>query len=261
MKNAVLILLFLVFPLVLAHGEDIAEEDINKSISNTALNLIYIASAIILIITIISISFEEKLKKYKVFLFLGIIIPVIFTTIFLTGSTIYLNIISQTKGPVHWHADFEIWNCGNKIDMIDPIGLSNRVGSPVFHEHGDDRIHVEGVLKNKEDANLDNFFHTIGGDLHNDKIKIPTNDGLITLKNNDLCNGLPSKLQVFVYKTREKSYHQEKLGHFEDYILSPYSNVPPGDCIIIEFSPEKEQTNRICETYRTAIETGDIIGS
>ena len=53
-------------------------------------------------------------------------------------------------------------------------------------------------------------------------------------------------------------YEQIKIDDFEEYIISPYSNIPPGDCIIIEFGPEKQLTDKICLPYKLAEEKGDI---
>src|SRR3990172_8278827 len=86
---------------------------------------------------------RESLKKY---FFLAIAVPVTFTTIFLVGATLYVNQVSSTGGPVHWHADFEIYDCGQKIDLVDPTGLSNKIGTATLHEHNDNRVHVEGVV-------------------------------------------------------------------------------------------------------------------
>jgi len=220
------------------------------------------------IISIIAITFsKEKTEKTKWIFFLAIIIPVILTTAYLTGSTIYLNLISETKGPVHWHADFEIWNCDEKIELIKPEGFSNRVGTPVFHEHGDNRIHVEGVVVDSVEVDLHSFFEVIGGTLTNNYLSVPTNNGIIEMRDGNLCNGNPGKLQGFLFKiknpedTKNWVFEQRKLDDFEDYILSPYSQIPPGDCITIEFDVEKENTNKICETYKVAVQRGDLSGS
>ena len=253
-----------------AHGveadEHIGLENIEKDYSNLAIKGIIIASIIITVFAVISLLLEKKakaktFKKFKKLLFLGIIIPAIASSLFLAGSTIYLNIASETKGPVHWHADFEIWNCGEKIDLINPEGLTNRIGSSVFHEHGDNRIHVEGVVTNYKNVDLHNFFNVIGGKLAKNSIVIPTNKGIVELKNRDSCNNNPATLQVFLYKTINDRVHQEKLENFPDYVISPHPDVPPGDCIIIELSQEKQSTSHICETYRIALEKGEIIGS
>ena len=80
-------LLFL-YP-VLSHGDEI---DIHQELYNLQLNFIYIGGLIIVGITLVSIYFEKKLKKYKIYLFLGIVISTVIVTIFLASSTIYLNV-------------------------------------------------------------------------------------------------------------------------------------------------------------------------
>jgi len=203
----------------------------------------------------------------KKFLFSLIVILVILTTIYIITTTIINNINSYSRGNVHWHADFEIWGCNQKIDLKDPKGLLNRIGTPLLHEHNDYRIHVEGVVKEKLDVRLANFFEVINGKLNTSTLTIPTNEGFITKLNGELCNGIPGKVQVFVYRIvnpqdyKAWRYEQEKIIDFENYVLSHHSKVPPGDCIIIEFSPEKTRTEYICETYRIAIEKGELSGS
>jgi hypothetical protein len=100
-------------------------------------------------------------KQKKIF-FSIMVIPIVFSSLFLAGHTVYENLTSITKGPVHWHADYEVWACGEKLDLVDPEGMSNRIGTSVFHEHGDNRMHVEGVIRNLQDANLENYFKTVG---------------------------------------------------------------------------------------------------
>ncbi|MDO8642436.1 MAG: hypothetical protein Q7R76_02485 [Candidatus Woesearchaeota archaeon] len=202
----------------------------------------------------------------KKILFLGIAVPALIATIVLAYATVYLNVVSETKGPVHWHADFEIWNCGEKIDLKNPEGFTNRIGTPVFHEHSDDRIHVEGVLIDKSDANLGRFFNVTSGLLTQEKMRVPTNTGFVEATNGESCNGVPAKLQVFLFhvtnpeQDKEWVYEQKKIEHFDDYVLAPQSLVPPGDCIIVEFGPEKEKTTNLCETYRIAESRGELRG-
>ena len=88
------------------------------------------------------------------------------------------------------------------------------------------------------------------------------------MDNGEDCNGEESVLQMFLYrvknpddaKTSGFTYFQQKIEEFESYVPAPYSNVPPGDCLIIEMGPKKDKTDRICETFRLAIERGDISG-
>jgi nitrite reductase (NO-forming) len=248
-----------------AHSDEVEEKNLveyNQGVNNLEQTIKEKSSRVVLIVSIItlalvllSIYIKPVSDISKILLFLGIMIPVLAATTYLAGSTIYLNLVSSTTGPVHWHADFELWNCGEKIDLIDPHGLTNRVGSSTFHEHGDDRIHVEGVVVDEGDVNLHNFFHVIGGLLTKGFFSIPTNLGLIEMEDEGLCNGKESKLQVFVYKILNPDerdnwkFEQLKIENPESYILSPYSAVPPGDCIIVEFDEEKDFTDKICSSW------------
>ncbi len=251
---------------VFANGEDVHEEvqevvthTLEDSLRSTSIKVVVVAAIIILgfvVLTMLLKHFGERMKKM---LFAGIVIPTLLATIFMVGSTLYLNFTSSSGGPVHWHADIEVWDCGNKLDFTDPQGFSNKVGTSTFHEHNDGRMHVEGVVTNPEEASLGKFFGFIGGGLTSDEMRVPTNDGLIVRNNGDLCDdGDEGVLQVFVYKTRGNTFSQMKLDDPASYILSPESNVPPGDCIIIEFDEGKEKTNKLCNFYKLKIETGDL---
>jgi hypothetical protein len=252
--------------LVSAHEGEVHEEvdpqvEISKSIEKLSLKVLFLSGLVSSLFILFAIFSKKKAMKHKKFIFIGIIIPIIIGTLFLTGGTIYKNVVSDTNGPVHWHADFEIWDCGNSIDIINPTGLSNRVGTRLYHEHADNRVHVEGTVLELSDIDLETFFEVLGGELTKEKLVVPTNEGVLERSNGDLCNGQESSWQVFVYKTTNGVVIQEKLDDFPHYVLSPYAYVPPGDCLILEFGEEKESTTNICETYRIAIEEGDVIGS
>ena len=230
-----------------SHEEDELQEheeqkaDISEQLKSSSMTYITIASIIAVILVLFSIYEKDKSEKTKIFLFLGMAIPVILATAYSAGSTIYLNLISETEGPVHWHADYEMWDCGRKIELVKPKGISNRVGSAVFHEHNDNRIHVEGVVTDKSEVGLHNFFTTIGGMLSKSTLYLPTDNGFAEIKKGGLCNSKEAKIQVFLYKVKNPDdvknwvFEQQKLEDFENYVLAPYSNVPPGDCIIIKF--------------------------
>lgn len=264
---AIFALFVILAPSVLAYhvGEPHAEyETVDKGeqILSRATAIFVIASIIIIICTVLAMIFHEKLVPViKWTLFLGIAIPTIIATVYSAGSTIYLNQMSETGGPVHWHADFEIWACENKLDLIDPTGMTNRVGTPVLHEHNDDRMHVEGVLVKTTDASLARFFQVIGGLMTTNTLAYPTNEELVKFTNGELCpDGTPGKLQVFRWYVRQGWLIQDKIVNFPNYVLGPYSYVPDGDCLIIEFGPEKQFTDKLCTTYRVALEKGDIRG-
>ena len=238
--QVVILFLLCVFLLsiVSAHEEETNYFLTKESLTKISLFLIVMSSINALLWVIIS-SFSKKKKKAK---FLAI----------------FINLNAETKGPVHWHADYEVWACGEKLNIINPSGLSNKVGTNLFHEHNDDRIHIEGVVEDIEEVNIEHFFEVIGGQISSSGISLITNKGFVSYKNGEVCNGT---LQIFVYTTKNKEMQQTKVKNFLEYIPSPYSEVPPGDCIIIEFAEEKETTEQICETYKIALEKGEIHGS
>ena len=230
----------------------LVEKTLEDTIRSNSIKVVVVASILVLGSVALTILLKHQGENLKKILFAGIVIPVLISTIFLASSTIYLNSVSSSGGPVHWHADFEIWDCGQNLELTDPQGFSNRVGSATFHEHNDNRIHVEGVVTEKSEASLGRFFQFVGGNLYSDGFKIPTNQGLIVRENGDLCpDGREGTLQAFVYKTEGGVFRQEKLSDPVSYILSPYGNVPPGDCIILEFDSEiKETTDKLCDSYK-----------
>jgi len=256
----------LIASLSFAHEADIKDDELEhvQIIKNSAIYVVIASAALIGIFILISLYIPKKKNRTKVLLFIGIALPAIFSTVYISGATVYENLVSESKGPVHWHADFEVWNCGKKIDLIDPKGLLNRIGTPEFHEHGDDRIHLEGTVLRKSYVDLHNFFQVVGGNLNNDYLFLPTDDGFLELGTGMECNGQEAQLQVFAYKITNPDafansgfyYTQEKVEDFSNYIISPYINVPPGDCIIVELDVPKEKTEHICSSYTLAEELG-----
>ncbi len=199
---------------------------------------------------------KESLKKY---FFFGIIIPVVLTSLYLAGSTIYLNQVSATKGPVHWHADFEIYNCGQPVDLVDPKGFSNKIGTPTFHEHNDGRVHVEGVVLDMEDVSFNSFVNVIGGNISDNSLELPTSDGPLARSDGDVCSdGTHGEWNVFLYSVEGQNIGREKLSlkELREHILEPSGSVPPGDCIILEFTENKRSTDKLCTFYKTAIRQG-----
>jgi len=217
------------------------------------------ASVLLLILTVISAVVRKPNNFVKILLFVSMILIISANTLYLAGATIYKNERSITKGPVHWHADMEVWDCGKELDLIDPVGWSNKIGTPILHEHNDKRIHVEGVVLTDDYASLGNYFKVIGGRLTQYELTYPAIDGTIARAHGDDCNGAPGMVQVFVYKTEGDTFWQEKIMNPEDYILSGDSGVPPGDCIIVEFdSMIKDKTDRMCQSYMVQEQLGKI---
>ena len=217
-------------PQVLAHGQSLYQEYTTR-----LLFIVGIGGLILLSLVLYTLATQNKRKKI---IFSAIVVITLLTTVYLLIGTTYINHKSFTKGPVHWHADFEVWECGRQIELKDPEGISNKVGSMVVHEHNDNRIHIEGVLLTKEEGEIEEFIESIGGELTATSLKVPTQEGMQELKR---CSK-DAQLQVFAYQTRNGKVSQRKLDNPQEYLISPHSQVPSGDCIIFEMDSPKEKT-------------------
>ena len=265
MKKRLILFIFLLFVnIVLAHEDEteIIKEATNGFFENFLPLYIITAVFIFSAVPFLILAFSKKKISRQHIYFWIIIYFVGAITLVIIFDTINLAMNSETKGPVHWHADFQVWKCGEKLDIKDPEGLANRIGTTSFHEHNDGRIHVEGIIKNIKDIDLHNFFNFLGGGLSETSFSVPTNQGLIDARDGEMCNGETEvgEVQIFAYiasnaNARQKSgFLVEQLKVNEKYIISPYQDVPPGDCIIVEFDKRKERTDKICDTYKLAVE-------
>lgn len=227
-------------------------------------SLIYLGLGAIALGLLAAMSLKAKklTEKKKEILFFSIVAATMIPTLFVIFSTVYLNTTSSSGGPVHWHADIEIWACGSEINLRDPKGLSNKIGTATLHEHNDKRIHLEGLVMERPDANLGNFFKVIGGNVTGAALRVPTNEGVVSFNTGQTCpTGEVGEVQTFVYKTdKDGFYTQEKITSPAEYILSPESTVPHGDCIMVEFGPPKEKTDNMCRSYVVAEKIGKLKG-
>lgn len=256
---SVLFFFLFAFPGAALAEEQISYSRLEENISSLSFNSIFISTFLLISFALISLYASPLRAFSKKLLFILISSVAIGQTLLLAGSTIYLNAISHSKGPVHFHADFEVFHCGNKIDLENPTGFSNKIGTSTLHEHNDFRIHLEGVVVEENDQSLGKFFHVIGGNITNNSLSVPTTNGILTAKNGDLCpDGTPGVLNVFVYKTVNKTFIQQKINDPAHYIYSSEGQVPAGDCVIVEFGPEKNSTDKLCTSYQVAESLGKV---
>lgn len=262
--------------------------DIEGDVNSFSIRIIGIASVVLLVLLVTASQVNKKKsnKKAKKPLFIAIAATIILPTLLLMGSTVYINTISDSKGPVHWHTDIEFWACGQEVELRNPFEfLSNKIGTATYHEHDDKRIHLEGVvIEKEEDASLRKFMTVTGGSITEESIVIPTDDefiendvdgdkpygtkgnlnqylqkdedgrAVLSMKNDDLCEPYAmqkGQLQAFLLRSNkgEDTYTQTKLESPGDYIMRDESTVPPGDCLIVEFDLPKERTTRLCQQY------------
>ena len=207
---------------------------------------IYIAASLTILILIYTLAKKsEKLSpRVKMFCFWLIALPVLFSSLYLIMHTLYDTTTSATRGPIHWHADYEVWVCGERLDLIDPKFPKNKIGSPLLHEHNDNRIHIEGTVDNIESVALGRYFAKIRGALTKDILSYPTKEGIKTISNDQTCDGEKvGILKIYV--------NGKRIANPESYEIYPATLVPPGDCIIIQFDESKsETTNMTCTSWQ-----------
>ena len=230
MKKGILLFFFFVLFIYSAHfvfSHEAEEEPVTRHpdiFPLTQLQALEYGSLVFSVMIVIALLFHKVMndsaKKIMYFLIVTLVSSV---TLYLVAATIYMNHISPTKGPVHWHADYEIWVCGKQINLEKPKGMSNMQGTELVHSHDDNRIHVEGTLIDKNDASLGSFFHAIGGSLYDDGISVPTDNGIIFVSDGGICNGKPGRFYVFV--------NGKLQANPSAYVISPFEKVPPGDRI------------------------------
>ncbi len=145
------------------------------------------------------------------------------------------------------------------MDLVNPTGFSNKIGTPTFHEHNDGRVHVEGVVLEMHDVSFNSFVDVIGGKITADSLMLPTTKGSLDLTDGDSCpDGTVGEWNIFLYSVEGKNIGRERLSleQLHDHILAPEGSVPPGDCIIMEFAEYKSKTEHLCNFYKTAIKQG-----
>ncbi len=275
LKGGIILLLLLALSSSVVGHVSESQESLPDSIQlaemlkENSYNVVIVAAIGLIILVAYSIHAKPRKEKIKRLLFWSIAVLAVGSNLYLAGSTIYLNSVSPTGGPVHWHTDYEIWNCGEKLDLIDPTGIDNRVGTWEVHEHNDDRMHIEGTITQLKQASFHHFFETVGGEIDAGGMVYPTSkQGAYALPRTGMCNGKRAELQVFLLQVdnpqdaKKWTYGQTKLPYPEglDKIMAPYSNVPPGDCLIIEFDTPKEKTEHSCASYRAAMNRGELHG-
>lgn len=243
-------------------GPGLLAGDLEQTVAAMSLRSVLLAALALLVLIGITVLLRRRAPRVEMALFWSIVTVVVITTISLIGSTVYLNTTSSSGGPVHWHADFELWACGQELELKAPSGfLSNKIGTSTLHEHKDKRVHLEGVVVHPQDASLGKFFRVIGGQISSSSLVVPTNSRTERYVNGQSCNGRRAEVQAFVYRSNpDKTYSLQKLDQPDEYVISPHSNVPPGDCVIVEFDVPKATTDKMCRSYKVALSTGRLNG-
>lgn len=225
--------------------------DLEHQITSFALDTVMYSAVALVILVVIAAFIRNRVPALKMPVFVLMSLVMAGSAVALIGSTVYLNVKSESGGPIHWHADIEYWTCGNQLELRNPTGfLSNKIGTSVLHEHDDQRIHLEGVAVDKsQDASIGKFMHVVGGIITDDNLIVPLNEDGNTFEDevdgdgrNDLhpelvepyiftdpeqgrvaafqtggsCGDQEAEVQTFVYRYNDDdTYEQFKLDKTE----------------------------------------------
>ncbi len=104
--------------------------------------------------------------------------------------------------PIHWHAKLAVYLCGKYKDLSS-FGRAGMAGNSLTHTHGDNTVHMEGVVRRRSDLTLSNFFKAVGIPFSKDK--------LFNYSNGDLCDGRPGKVKVLVNRKLVEDFEKYSL--------------------------------------------------
>ncbi len=220
-----------------------------------------------LILAAVSFYREEDLTLHdKNVLMTGFLIAVLGTSLYTAGAFVHQSQTSWSGGEIHYHADFEVLAEQDgeleRLNLIDPANfcedteheasymcnVNDRTGSTEYHEHNDNRIHLEGTFKKRENATLSAFFEQFNGELTNEKLVYPTNDGTVEVEESG-----NKSLKIIVNRGVGQDRHwciigeevpkRESCQSFDgrfgespsDYVVSPYTQGPNLDDIFIVY--------------------------
>ncbi|MEM3154573.1 MAG: hypothetical protein QW165_03360 [Candidatus Woesearchaeota archaeon] len=139
---------------------------------------------------------------------------------------------TYTDREVHWHAYIDINICGEKVELpcnVETPGIVHGgkfCGEHLLHHHYDNILHIEGLIRKKEDIALGRFFDLIGVPFSAEKI--------LDKQNGDLCpDGRPGKWKMYV--------NEQPRTDFRDYV--PFAVADARKQVIkLVFEPEGGMT-------------------
>lgn len=187
--------------------------------------LIGLGTLTVLALAAISFYREDSLTlKDKKMLMNAFLIAILVPSFYTAGAFVHESKTSWSGGEIHYHADYEVLVPGDngsleRADLVDPENfcgegkgymckLNDRTGTTKYHEHDDNRIHLEGVFMTREEATLRAYFNTFDGELTNEKLVYPTNDGFVRLEENSTHS-----LKILVEKGAGGARHWCVIGN------------------------------------------------
>jgi hypothetical protein len=236
---------------------------------NHVMPIIYGGVLSTFVLATISFYREEELNlRDKNIIMNGFLIAVLVPSLYTAGAFVHQSQTSWSGGEIHWHADYEVMveenNEYQQLDLIDPsnfceetrhesttmCSLNDRTGSTKYHEHNDNRIHLEGIFKEREDAVLSAYFETFGGKLTNTELRYPTNDRMV-----EKAEGNSETLKILIKQgvggnrewcaiEKQSNLSEQDICRTSEgelattpsnYVISPYKRGPTLDDIFIVY--------------------------
>jgi hypothetical protein len=182
---------------------------------------------------------------------------------FTAGAFVHLSQTSWSGGEIHWHADYEVLVENQqgeleRLDLIDPgkfcqterdgdfmCKVNDRTGTTKYHEHNDNRIHLEGVFREREDATLAAYFETFNGTLTSDTLVYPTNEEIVSVSESADTN---KSLKIVVESGVADERSWKVIDNPSEYVISPYKRGPTLDDIFIVW--DSHSANHVKEQLR-----------
>ncbi len=259
---------------------------LEAGIRSTALEVLIIGAALTLLATIYLLHHKHSFRPGMFYGFAGLSGAIFFSLVI---STVAIHIQSDSFGKHQRQASIEFWVCGTEVSpRYQQPGIFHTAGSRDFYIDASKQVHRSGFVVNEDtDATLGYLFTALGGSVQSDHLTLPLDpidekwlmpahrqDGdpqgnmsvdflqqfvrttnqdsaLLELSSGQRCHdGASGQVQIFVYQLHEDgtSYSQTKLEKPDDHII-PADSSQPSQCIIVEFSAEKERTNKLCESF------------
>lgn len=242
----------------------------DRNFVNYVLPVLQVSAVALVFLSAEAIRKEEYMTMHdKNVLMNGFLIVILGASFFTASAFVHLSQTSWSGGEVHYHADYEVLIEENgsleRLNLIDPsefcgreveggymCNLNDRTGSTKFHEHNDNRIHLEGVFKKREHATLGAYFETFNGTLTSNQLVYPTVDGVVEVSESTDSN---KTLKVLVESGVADERSWKVIDNPSNYIVSPYKRGPNLDNIFIVWDSKpanyvKEQLRVNNGTYR-----------
>lgn len=250
--------------------------DLQASLGSLSVTATVVGGGLLLAFIALALIFEKRTTALKIPIFTAICVVVIATTSTLAFCASYLATQSPAGGMAHWQARYQIWVCGNRLELRDPqTFVSNKIGSASLHEHNDSIIHLEGTPSALPyDFSLGKFMAAVGGAISNNSLVVPVNDSgyfvagnapapeltepyvhtdptgtVASVASGDPCGDQTAAMQAFAYRYNESTnaYQQTKIADIAAYEPSHATKASRSDCIIIEFGPYTPSTTHTCQ--------------